>query len=140
MADLINIGIETLVRDRYELPPLTPWNVRPARSGPRRISVFRPGYSAWRCRPLAFRQSLRRRRLSARVSPWNDLKQDPAKPTRDGMRQLVARYDQLTAWQPYPRAEGDPAVKSGNGRSRAAAWMPQHGRPGTNKRYAVTLR
>jgi hypothetical protein len=32
-----------------------------------------------------------------RVSPWNDLKQDATPPTLDGMRELVARYDQLTA-------------------------------------------
>jgi hypothetical protein len=31
-----------------------------------------------------------------RVSPWNNLKQDAAKPTIDGMRQLIERYDRLT--------------------------------------------
>jgi hypothetical protein len=33
---------------------------------------------------------------SRRVSPWNDLKQDTAKPTVDGMRNLLDRYDCLT--------------------------------------------
>lgn len=28
--------------------------------------------------------------------PWNDLKQDAAKPAVDGMRDLLARYDNLT--------------------------------------------
>ena len=32
-----------------------------------------------------------------RVSPWHDLKKDPAKPTIHGMRDLLARFDQLTA-------------------------------------------
>ncbi|MGZ5006672.1 MAG: hypothetical protein ACXWFI_02290 [Methylobacter sp.] len=30
------------------------------------------------------------------MSPWNDIKQDTAKPTIDGMRELVERYDRLT--------------------------------------------
>jgi TnpA family transposase len=32
-----------------------------------------------------------------RVSPWNDLKKDAAKPTIDGMRDLLSRYDSLMA-------------------------------------------
>jgi hypothetical protein len=28
-----------------------------------------------------------------RVSPWNDIKQDVAKPTIDGIRDLIERYD-----------------------------------------------
>lgn len=31
-----------------------------------------------------------------RVSPWDDIKQDATKPTIDGMRELVERYDRLT--------------------------------------------
>jgi TnpA family transposase len=98
VIDIINIGIETLVRHRYELPAFDTL-VREAR-----------------VQRLATNQALHAQIHDAlgdvgrtfldrlfvvgddprRVSPWNDLKQDAAKPTIDGMRELVARYDRLT--------------------------------------------
>jgi hypothetical protein len=38
---------------------------------------------------------------SRRVNPWHDIKQDPAKPTVHGMRDLLVRFDQLTALSSY---------------------------------------
>lgn len=36
-----------------------------------------------------------------RVSPWNDLKQDPVKPTIHGMREFLARFEQLSTLSGY---------------------------------------
>lgn len=98
VIDIINIGIETLVRHRYELP------------------AFDTLVQEARAERIATNQALHVQIHDAlgdagrtfldtlfvvgddprRVSPWNDVKQDAAKPTIDGMRDLVERYDRLT--------------------------------------------
>jgi hypothetical protein len=98
VIDIINIGIETLVRHRYELPAFD--------------TLLREA----RVERIATNQALHLQIHDAlgdvgrvfldklfvvgddprRVSPWNDIKQDAAKPTIDGMRDLVERYDRLT--------------------------------------------
>ena len=98
VIDIINIGIETLVRHRYELP------------------AFDTLLRGARAERIATNQVLHTQIHDAlgdvgrvfldklfvvgddprRVSPWNDVKQDAAKPTIDGMRDLVERYDRLT--------------------------------------------
>lgn len=98
VIDIINIGIETLVRHRYELPAFDTL-VREAKAG--RIATNQAMHvqihDALGEEGRAFLDKLfvvgddpRR------VSPWNDVKQDAAKPTIDGMRDLVERYDRLT--------------------------------------------
>jgi len=89
VIDIINIGIETLVRHRYELPAFD--------------TLLREARVSW----IATNQALHRQIHDAlgddgrafldnlfvvgddprRVSPWNDIKQDAAKPTIDGMRE-----------------------------------------------------
>ncbi len=98
VIDIINIGIEILVRHRYELPAFD--------------TLLREA----RVERIATNQALHTQIHDAlgdagrvfldklfvvgddprRVSPWNDIKQDAAKPTIDGMRDLVERYDRLT--------------------------------------------
>ena len=143
MADLINIGIETLVRDRYELPAFdTLEREARAQRAATNQELFAQVNSALGDADRSLFDSLfvvgdNQRR----VSPWNDLKQDPAKPTLDGMRQLVARYDQLTGMAGHAHVlKAIPLVKirqwALEGGSLAAASMADLE---PNKRYAVTL-
>jgi len=143
VADLINIGIETLVRDRYELPAFdTLEREARAQRAATNQELFAQVNSALGDADRSLFDSLfvvgdNQRR----VSPWNDLKQDPAKPTLDGMRQLVARYDQLTGMAGHAHVlKAIPLVKirqwALEGGSLDAASMADLE---PNKRYAVTL-
>ncbi|MCI0152242.1 Tn3 family transposase [Paraburkholderia sediminicola] len=143
VADIINVGIEILVRHRYELPAFGTL-VREARA-----------------RRAATNQTLQRQvHLSLdevgaaaidtlftvgddprRVSPWHDLKQDAAKPTVHGMRELLARHDRLVRWAEYTALlHTIPVVKvtqwALEGNSLDAASMADLASP---KRYAVAL-
>src|SRR5271166_3027127 len=91
VIDIINIGIEVLVRYRYELPAFDTL-VREARA--QRVAtnqtLLAKIHNALGDSDRVFLDALfvvgddlRR------VSPWNDLKQDAALPTLDGMRDLV---------------------------------------------------
>jgi hypothetical protein len=78
---------------------------------------------------------------SRRVSPWHDLKQDPAKPTIHGMRDLLVRFDQLTALSSYNAVlKTIPVVKVSQwaleGNALDVASMADLA---PSKRYAVTL-
>lgn len=143
VADLINIGIETLVRDRYELPAFdTLEREARAQRAATNQELFAQVNSALGGADRSLFDSLfvvgdNQRR----VSPWNDLKQDPAKPTLDGMRQLVGRYDQLTGMAGHAHVlKAIPLVKirqwALEGGSLDAASMADLE---PNKRYAVTL-
>jgi hypothetical protein len=99
VIDIVNIGIETLVRHRYELPAFDTL-VREARV--QRVSANQTLFDKIHDEltdegrtfiDLLFIVGNDPRR----VSPWNDLKRDAAKPTIDGMRDLLARYDSLMA-------------------------------------------
>ena len=101
VIDIINIGIETLVLHRYELPAFDTLL--------REAQIER---IAWIATNQALHTQIHDTLGEAgrvfldklfvvgddprRVSPWNDIKQDAAKPTIDGMRDLVERYDRLT--------------------------------------------
>jgi len=98
VIDIINIGIETLVRHRYELPAFDTL-LREARI--ERIATNQALYTQIHdALGDAGRIFLDKLFVVGddprRVSPWNDIKQDAAKPTIDGMRDLVERYDRLT--------------------------------------------
>ena len=98
VIDIINIGIETLVRHRYELPAFDTL-VREARV--QRVAANQVLHAQiYDGLTDAGRLFLDKLFVVGndprRVSPWNDLKQDAAKPTVDGMRDLLARYDSLT--------------------------------------------
>lgn len=99
VIDIVNIGIETLVRHRYELPAFDTL-VREARV--QRIAANQVLYAQiYEGLTEAGRAFLDQLFIVGsdprRVSPWNDLKRDVAMPTIDGMRDLLARYDSLMA-------------------------------------------
>ena len=143
VADIINVGIEILVCHRYELPAFDTL-VREARAG--RAATNQALYEQVQCAlgktGAAFLDALFIvGDDSRRVSPWHDLKQDPAKPTVHGMRDLLARFDQLTALSSYNSAlKTIPIVKINQwaleGNALDAASMFDLA---PSKRYAVTL-
>ncbi len=98
VIDIINVGIETLVRHRYELPAFDTL-VREARA--ERVATNQALHmQIHNVLGGAGRTFLDKLFIVGddprRVSPWNDVKQDTAKPTIDGMRDLLERYDRLT--------------------------------------------
>lgn len=143
VADIVNVGIEILVRHRYELPAFDTL-VREARAGRAATNqaLYEQVQNALGKTGADFLDTLfvvgddpRR------VSPWHDLKQDPAKPTVHGMRDLLARFDQLTALSGYNAfLKTIPVVKVSQwaleGNALDAASMADLT---PSKRYAVTL-
>ena len=143
VADLINIGIETLVRDRYELPAFDTLEreARAQRAATNRELFAQVGRGLDDAGRALLDSLFVVGDDPRRVSPWNDLKQDPAKPTLDGMRKLVARYDRLTGMAGHAHLlKGIPVVKARQwaleGGSLDAASMADME---PNKRYAVAL-
>jgi len=143
VADIVNVGIEILVRHRYELPAFDTL-VREARAG--RAATNQALYEQVQCAlgktGAAFLDPLFVvGDDSRRVSPWHDLKQDPAKPTVYGIRDLLVRFDQLTALSSYNAVlKTIPVVKVSQwaleGNALDAASMADLA---PSKRYAVTL-
>ena len=143
VADIVNVGIENLVCNRYELPAFDTL-VREARAG--RAATNQALYEQVQCTldktGAAFLDALFIvGDDSRRVSPWHDLKQDPAKPTVHGMRDLLVRFDQLTALSGYNAVlKTIPVVKVSQwaleGNALDAASMADLA---PSKRYAVTL-
>ena len=143
VADIVNVGIEILVCHRYELPAFDTL-VREARAG--RATTNQALYEQVQCAlgktGAAFLDTLFIvGDDSRRVSPWHDLKQDPAKPTVYGMRDLLVRFDQLTALSCYNAVlKTIPVVKVSQwaleGNALDAASMADLA---PSKRYAVTL-
>jgi TnpA family transposase len=143
VADIVNVGIEILVRHRYELPAFDTL-VREARAGRAATNqaLYGQVQNALGKTGADFLDALfvvgddpRR------VSPWHDLKQDSAKPTVHGMRDLLARFDQLTALSGYNAfLKTIPVVKVSQwaleGNALDAASMADLA---PSKRYAVTL-
>lgn len=106
VADIINVGIEVLIRHRYELPAFDSL-IRTARStrAEANQALYSRVQTAVGKEGAAFLDALfvvgdDPRRVSA----WNDLKQDPARPTVYGMRHLLARFKLLTDLAGYNRA------------------------------------
>ena len=143
VADIVNVGIEILVRHRYELPAFDTL-VREARTGRAATNqaLYEQVYSALGKTGADFLDTLFVvGDDSRRVSPWYDIKQDPAKPTVHGMRDLLARFDQLTALSSYNVfLKMIPVVKVSQwaleGNALDAASMADLA---PSKRYAVTL-
>ena len=143
LADIINVGIEVLVRHRYELPAFDTL-LRQARAcrAATHQDLFAQVHEALGKTGAAFIDALfvvgddpRR------VSPWNDLKQDTARPTVHGARELLKRYDQLTALAKYnAMLKPIPIVKLGQwaleGQRLDAASMADLA---PAKRYALAL-
>ncbi|MCF7972063.1 MAG: Tn3 family transposase [Methylococcaceae bacterium] len=143
VADIINVGIETLVCHRYELPAFDTL-LREARAG--RTYTNQALYEKV-CKALGKSGADFLDVLfvvgdeSRRVSSWNDIKQDTAKPTVHGMRNLLLRFDQLTELSKYNAAlKTIPIIKVSQwaleGKALDAASMTDMS---PSKRYAVTL-
>ena len=99
VIDIVNVGIETLVHHRYELPAFDTL-VQEARV--QRVTanqvLFAKIHNELTDEGRTFIDQLFIvGNDPRRVSPWNDLKRDTAKPTVDGMRDLLAHYDSLMA-------------------------------------------
>jgi TnpA family transposase len=143
VIDLINIGIETLVRHRYELPAFDTL-VREARA--QRVATNQALFARIHEALGESGRALLDRLFvvdndSRRISPWNELKQDAAKPTRGGMRELVTRYERLTGLAGFNELRNTiPVVKVSQwaleGSSLDAASMADME---PHKRYAVAL-
>ena len=143
VADIVNVGIEILVRHRYELPAFDTL-VREARAGRAATNqaLYEQVHSALGKTGTDFLDALFVvGDNSRRVSPWHDLKQDTAKPTVHGMRDLLVRFDQLTVLSGYNAClKTIPVVKVSQwaleGNALDAASMADLA---PSKRYAVTL-
>ena len=143
VADIVNVGIEILVRHRYELPAFDTL-VREARTGRAAANqaLYDQVHSALGKTGATFLDALFVvGDDSRRVSPWHDLKQDTAKPTVHGMRDLLVRFDQLTVLSGYNAClKTIPVVKVSQwaleGNALDAASMADLA---PSKRYAVTL-
>ncbi|WP_369305163.1 Tn3 family transposase (plasmid) [Yersinia ruckeri] len=143
VADIINVGIEVLIRHRYELPAFDSL-VRAARST--RAEANQALYSRVQVAVGEEGETFLDTLFIVgddprRVSKWNDLKQDPARPTVYGMRDLLARFALLTDLAGYNHAiKTIPVVKVSQwaleGNSLDAASMADLA---PAKRYAITL-
>jgi len=98
LVDIINVGIETLVKYRYELPAFGTLlrEAKEQRAVTYRM-LFRDVYER-----LSEADSIKLDALfltgeDSQTSPWNDLKIDAPKVTVNGLRALLIRYDQLSA-------------------------------------------
>ena len=97
LADIINVGIEELVRQRFELPGFTTLAEEARRE---RAEVNRTFYSSvsdslgnegrWLIDQLFIVKD-------SQSSPWNSLKDDPGRPTLDHLRDLVHHMNWLAA-------------------------------------------
>ena len=143
VADLINVGIEILVRHRYELPAFDTL-VREAYSARSIVnqSLYQQVHGSLGESGANFLDALFIvGDNSSRVSPWHEIKQEPTKPTVHGVRSLLARFDQLTELSKYNAVlKTMPVVKLNQwaleGNALDAASMVDLA---SSKRYAITL-
>ncbi len=100
VIDLVNIGIETLVRHRYELPAFDGL-AREARV--QRIAANQELFGRIdEALGESGRAAIDRLFVAGdgprRTTPWNEIKREPTPPTRDGLRELAARHGLLAGW------------------------------------------
>ena len=102
LADIINMGIEILVRDRFELPSFNTI-LRKARSLRASVNndIFSNIYSKLGDAERQFLDSLFISDKQMRISPWNELKADSPKPTLYCLRDLLKRREKLTELYDY---------------------------------------
>lgn len=98
LADIINVGIETLVKYRYELPAFGTLlrEAKDQRSATYR-TLFRDVYERLSDAERTQLDALFLVGEDCQTSPWNDLNIDAPKVTQSGLRELLTRYDQLSA-------------------------------------------
>ncbi len=113
LEDLINIAIEQLVRQRFELPAFDTLN-RAARRVRATLTraVYQRVFRALGEDDLAQIDALFLTDLTTLRTPWNELKADAGNPTLSHLRDLVARQRWLAAQTVGSAALADiPAVK-----------------------------
>jgi hypothetical protein len=98
LVDLINVAIEELVRQRFELPAFDTLEraarkVRAslARQLHRRVSAALSPEACLQIDALFIAD------LATRRTPWNELKEEPGRPTRTHLKELIARERWLSA-------------------------------------------
>ena len=113
LADIINVGIEELVRKKYELPAFDTL-VRGARHA--RSSLYRQFYQQVDAR-LNYEEKARIETLfvpepESRFTPWNTLKQEPGSPTLTHLKVWLDRQTWLAQYRIGQQALDDiPDVK-----------------------------
>jgi Domain of unknown function (DUF4158) len=92
LEDLINIAIEQLVRQRFELPAFDTFNraARRVRAAFNR-SLYKRVFDQMSDADLARIDAVFVTDLTTLRTPWNELKADPGNPTLTHLRDLVAR-------------------------------------------------
>lgn len=113
LADLVNVALEELVRQRYELPAFATLAraARRVRSAVTR-SLYRQVAGHLSADTCVMLDSLFTIPPHATYTPWNDLKSDPGNPTLTHLKALVARLYQLQPWNQGASAlVGIPDVK-----------------------------
>lgn len=98
LADIINMGIEILVRDRFELPSFKTI-LRKARSIRTSVNleIFTTISRKLGGDERKFLDLLFVSDEQTRISPWNELKADSPKPTLNCLRELLKKREQFTA-------------------------------------------
>lgn len=98
LADIINVGIEMLVKYRYELPVFgTLLREAKTQRATTYQALFRGVYEGLNEADRVVLDALFLVGDGCRTSPWNDLKTDAPKATLNGLRELLTRHDQLSA-------------------------------------------
>jgi TnpA family transposase len=98
LADIVNVGIEMLVKHRYELPAFgTLLREAKDQRAATYQTLFRDVYDRLSEVDRSALDALFLVGDGCRTSPWNDLKVDAPKVTIHGLRELLNRYDQLSA-------------------------------------------
>ncbi len=96
LVDLINVAIEALVRQRYELPAFGALNraARRVRGTVQRV-VYQRVYGDLGAATRAQLDALFSPELGAHRTPWHELKADADRPTLTHLKELIARQDWL---------------------------------------------
>jgi len=113
LADLINVAIEELVRQRYELPAFDTLDraARHVRAAVNR-TLYRRVATALTPQARATIDGLFIADLTTRRTPWNDLKADPRTPTITHLKELLTRQRWIAAHNVGVRALADaPPIK-----------------------------
>lgn len=96
LADIINMGVEILVRDRFEFPSFNTilWEARTQRAIVNN-EIFIAIHDRLGDDDRRFLDCLFVVNEQARISPWNELKADIPKPTLHCLRGLIKRHDRM---------------------------------------------
>ena len=97
VGDIVNVGIEILVKYRYELPAFgTLLREAKAQRATTYQTLFRDVYERLTEVGPVVLDALFIVDDGSRTSPWNDLKADAPKASLNGLRKLLTRYDNLS--------------------------------------------